>query len=496
MSYASINSLANKFAHCLLMSGVRPGDRVVLICENSIEYISCYYGILKAGCASVALNTELKPSSIEELLGELKPRAVVVSSKFGKTIQPIDLTRFEIQNLYIIDPRLSWSSSSCRVSSLSESLSAQPDSNPDLEIDPHALAMIVYTSGSIGEPKGVMLTHANIVANTRSIVDYLELTSDDIQMVVLPFFYVMGKSLLNTHFAIGGRVVINNKFGYTASVLKQMADEGVTGFSGVPSTYAHLLFKSPLAQYRDRLPALRYCSQAGGHMPKHIKLELLRVLPPQTQLFVMYGATEASARLTYVPPERLRAKIDSIGRPISGVTIRALDPAGNPVRPGEIGELVAQGDNIMPGYYQDNESTQRVLDQNGYHTGDLGYYDKDGFFYVTGRKDKQLKVGGHRINPQEVEDIIIDSGYAIECIVFGIADPLQGHRLAGLVVPTSAARDSVMNIIKYCANHLPKYKLPEPLLPVEAIPKNTNGKPDLQESLRLFDKLKPRYEQL
>ena len=331
-----------------------------------------------------------------------------------------------------------------------------------------------------------MLSHANIVANTRSIVEYLGLTSSDIQMVVLPFFYVMGKSLLNTHFVVGGTVVINNKFPYTAAVLKQMADERVTGFSGVPSTYAHLLFRSPLAAYRNQLPALRYCSQAGGHLSRHIKRELLRVLPGHTSLVVMYGATEASARLTYVPPEHLASKIDSIGIPISGVSLTILSADGKVLGPGETGEIVARGDNIMLGYYRDEKATRKALDEHGYHTGDLGYRDEDGFYYVTGRQDEQLKVSGRRINPREVEDKIAESGLAMESIVFGVPDPLKGHRLVALVVPIEKSAGTVTDILKYCAAKLPKFEVPEALKLVGSIPKTSSGKPDRTESLRIF----------
>jgi acyl-CoA synthetase (AMP-forming)/AMP-acid ligase II len=201
----------------------------------------------------------------------------------------------------------------------------------------------------------------------------------------------------------------------------------------------------------------------------------------------MYGATEASARLTYLPPNFLRTKIDSIGKPISGVTIKILSSAGKVLKAGETGELVAQGNNIMIGYYKDEASTKTALDKNGYHTGDLGHYDEDGFLYITGRKDNQLKAGGHRINPQEIEDIIVESGLAVECIIIGIPDPLRGQRLAGLVVPLQQAPDTEKNIIKYCSMKLPKYKVPELLLLVDVIPKNSAGKPDRTNSVQLFN---------
>ncbi|MBE3140319.1 MAG: acyl--CoA ligase, partial [Thermoplasmata archaeon] len=280
--YSEVNKRANQLAHGLIKAGVDPGGRVVLLCENSIEYVFCYYGILKAGGIVASLNTDIKPDGLAELLEQLEPKVLIVSPKFEKTARSLDLSRCRVGRLLVIGPRPSDQGRGDDDSQLYEELAGHPEGNPNFKIDPKSCAAIIYTSGSAGKPKGAMLSHTNIVANTRAIVEYLELTSSDIQMVVLPFFYVMGKSLLNTHFAVGGTVVINNKFAYTASILKQMAEEGVTGFSGVPSTYAHLLFRSPLAQYCDKLPALRYCSQAGGHMPRHVKLELLKALPTHT----------------------------------------------------------------------------------------------------------------------------------------------------------------------------------------------------------------------
>jgi acyl-CoA synthetase (AMP-forming)/AMP-acid ligase II len=269
-------------------------------------------------------------------------------------------------------------------------------------------------------------------------------------------------------------------------VLKQMAEEKVTGFSGVPSTYAQLLFRSPLAEYRDRLPALRYCTQAGGHMARSIKLALLETLPPQTKLIVMYGATEASARLTYLPPEFLRAKIDSIGRPIPGVTLEVVSPDGKVLGPDESGELVARGENIMLGYFRDAEATQRVLDRHGYHTGDLGFVDVNGFFFVTGRKDNQVKIDGHRVNLQEIEDAILESGQAAECLVFAVADGSRDLMLAGLAVPREGHPQSGDLILEYCRSKLPKYKVPRLIYAIDAIPKNSSGKPDRAKALQVF----------
>lgn len=484
-TYAAVNRLANRLAHRLLGLGVKPGDRVALWSENGKEYVFGFYGILKAGGVAVPLNTELKPDGLVSTLRVLEAKAVLVSRKFERSARSADLLSpgpalLVLTPSGVLDPGPDTSAEGRGLG-----VSDLPDRNPDLPTDPLSCAMIIFTSGSEGKPKGVMLSHTNAVANTRAIVEYLALTAADVQMVVLPFFYVMGKSLLNSHFSVGGTIVINNQFAYTASVLKQMAEEKVTGFSGVPSTYAQLLFKSPLAEYRDRLPALRYCSQAGGHMARSIKLALLDLLPPQTRLIIMYGATEASARLTYLPPEFLRAKIDSIGRAIPGVTLDVLSSDGQILGPHQSGELVARGDNIMLGYFRDEEATRKAIDRHGYHTGDIGYKDQDGFFYVTGRKDDQVKIDGHRINLQEIEDTIIDSGQAMECLVFAIPDA-RDLTLAGLAVPRGGDPASRDLVLEYCRSKLPKYKVPRHLFLIDAIPKNSNGKPDRAKALQVF----------
>jgi len=306
-------------------------------------------------------------------------------------------------------------------------------------------------------------------------------------MVVLPFFYVMGKSLLNTHIAAGATLVINNKFAYPATVVRQMIDEKVTAFSGVPSTYAYLLHRSPLEKSRHKLASLRYCSQAGGHMSDYLKKELQRVLPEHTKIFIMYGATEAAARLTYLEPERYMQKMGSIGKPIPDVTLCVLDENGREVAAGKNGELVASGRNIMQGYWQDAEATAAVLTKNGYHTGDLGYRDWDGYFYVYGRKDNLLKVGGHRVNPRETEDALMATGLVIEAVVIGLPDELLGSKLYALATPKNG--DCLEDtILANCAEKLPKYKLPAELKLVRSLPKNANGKISREKCLELLNR--------
>lgn len=485
VSYRRLNGEANRVAAFLLENGLARGDRVAVLLENSRQYLASYYGILKAGGVAVPLNAELKSDAVGALLAELEPRAVICCRRSERAVADSDPDRLGIRLVVLLDPALPWRLKRGRAVPWAELVQSPAPGNPGLDVAEAQLASIIYTSGSTGKPKGVMLSHGNVVANTRSIVEYLALSADDIQMVVLPFFYVMGKSLLNTHVAVGGTVVVNNNFAYPASVIAQMASESVTGFSGVPSTYAYLLHRSPLAAFRDRLPALRYCTQAGGHMSRQVKEQLLGVLPRHTRLFVMYGATEASARLSYVEPERLASKMESIGRPIPGVTMRVLDEAGREVPSGELGELVASGPNIMQGYWKDPQATAKALDQNGYHTGDLGYRDADGYLYVTGRKDDLMKVGGHRIDPQEVEDALMATGLLLEVAVLGVQDELLGKRLVALAV-SLAPEASASSILAPCLDKLPRHKLPTEIRFVAALPKYPSSKIDRPGCLALF----------
>lgn len=477
ITYRLLNREANRIAGLLSDQGVNPQDNVILMMDNSIEYIAAYYGILKAGGVAVPFSNDLKPESISRMIGELEAAALISSKKFERKLKPCEKDLRKLKFFLVHDGKMDWKGSGVHAADWHALENYENSADPDREESADQLASIIYTSGSSGIPKGVMLSHGNIVANTESICQYLKITPDDIQMVVLPFFYVMGKSLLNTLVSAGGTVVLNNKFAFPASVLNQMAEEKVTLFSGVPSTYAFLLNRSPLEAYKDKLVHLRCCTQAGGHMASAVKKKLMQVLPSRTEICVMYGATEASARLAWLEPSMLEKKIDSIGKAIPGVEIKILDADGRPVLPGETGELVAAGRNIMKGYWNDPETTSKALDKNGYHTGDQGYEDKDGFIFLKGRKDSLLKVGGHRINPQEIEDAILATDLVVETAVIGVPDDLLGNRLTAFASVKEQGTDE-KRILLECSKLLPKYKMPSEIRIIKMLPKNANGKID------------------
>jgi acyl-CoA synthetase (AMP-forming)/AMP-acid ligase II len=345
---------------------------------------------------------------------------------------------------------------------------------------PDDVAQVIYTSGSTGRPKGVVLTHKNLVVNTRSILEYLELTADDSIMAVLPFVYAYGNSVMLTHLFAGGTLVIENNLLYPHVVLDAMIKTGVTGFSGVSTTYALLLNHSNLKSYA--FPALRYLTHAGGPMPSEL-LSRIRTAFPDRRMFLMYGQTEASARLTYLPPELLDVKKESAGRAIPGVVLKIVKEGGETARPGEVGEIWASGDNIMQGYWQDTELTSGVLQEGWLHTGDLGRLDQEGYLTIVGRNNEMIKAGSYRISPTEIEEVLLQHQQVHEAGVVGIDDPILGQKICAIVALKEPGALSDQDLMAYCAKRLVQYKRPKVVVIVSALPKSPSGK-ILREQLR------------
>jgi acyl-CoA synthetase (AMP-forming)/AMP-acid ligase II len=344
---------------------------------------------------------------------------------------------------------------------------------PEMDAE-NDLAAIMMTSGSTADPKGVAVTHRNIEANTRSIISYLHLTANDRMMVVLPFCYCFGLSLLHTHLRVGGSVVLNNTFIFPDKVLDEIEATACSGFAGVPSTYRILLRKSRLKS--RPLRSLQHVQQAGGRMPPFVIEELARALCPHTRIFVMYGATEATARLSYLPPSCLTEKNGSIGIPIPGVAISIRDPDGRALPAGETGEIVGQGPNITKGYYNDPQLTAQRFKHGAFHTGDLGFMDTDGFIFVEGREADFVKTYGFRVSPREVEDCIGALDKVLDVTVIGVPDIEAGEALAALVVPVDGSGLTESELRQFCVSKLPNHKVPQMFKLLPKLPRSRSGK--------------------
>ncbi|MBE3140316.1 MAG: acyl--CoA ligase [Thermoplasmata archaeon] len=475
--YQDIELRSNRLSNYLRRIGVKKQDRVAVLIENSIEYIISLFAILKVGAVVVPLHADIKAANFAYILLHAEAKVVISKISYAKTLVPAIKEARCVSHLLLdaVNEEMRNSLVGQSVTGLNEILESEEGTLTRSRIIDIDLAEIVYTSGSTGKPKGVMLTHLNLVSNMHSIVDYLNIGEDDRIMCILPFSYIYGQSLLLTHFLVAGSVIIDNRFLFPNTVLQTMIDQEATGFAGVPSTFSILLTRSAVRQFK--FPLLRYVTQAGGGMAPDIQKEVAAVFAP-AKLFVMYGATEASPRLSYLDPAMLPTKLGSIGKPIPNVELFVADENGNALPCGVEGEIVARGSNIMIGYWKDPEASRIALRKGLYFTGDLGVIDEEGYFFVIGRKKEIIKVKGHRISPKEIEEKLLGMSEITEASVIGIEDPILGEAIKAFVVlkkPGSTTEKEIM-----CAVNIdtPVYKQIKYVSCVETLPKNSAGKID------------------
>ncbi len=463
-SYGELNRLANRFAALLAAARVRRGDRVLIAMENSGEMVGAYLGALKAGGVAVPLAAGPRSDRLQRAVADCGPAASIVER--ATLADPQTKRTLRASGPVYVAGRPGPAEEG--IENLTDALESCSDDFETLRSIDRDLASIIYTSGSTGEPRGVMLTHRNLVTNARSIVAYLGLTSRDRVMCVLPFHYVYGLSLLHTHLLAGGTVVIDNRFTFPNVVLEAMKEHEVTGFAGVPSTFALLLHRSNLDVIE--LPSLRYVTQAGGPMPAaRIRQWLTR--GPKVPLFVMYGATEAGARLTYLDPSALHEKIGSIGRPIPNVEVLVVHEDGRLAATGEVGELVARGANIAPGYWRNADETRERFTALGYRTGDLGYRDDEGYLFVVGRRGDMLKVGAHRVGAREIEDVLVEFPGVMEAAVVGVEHDLLGEVPVACVSFQAGHQPDLEALGHFCHTRLAQHKVPARFVLLDDLPK-------------------------
>jgi acyl-CoA synthetase (AMP-forming)/AMP-acid ligase II len=445
--------------------GLAPQARVAILLDNSVAYVAAYYGVLTAGGAVVALNTATKAVDLTGWLSHSGASWLIYDAGHAEAAALAAWCRGRIETVAVGGvpaDGVTWD----------EVLQHEAIAAPPLSAS-EQLAAIIYTSGATGRPKGVMLSQRNLVANVDSILAYLGLGAADRIVNVLPFYYSYGNSVLHTHLAVGGCVVVEDNLVYPHRVMEHIAAERATGFAGVPSTYALLLSRVKFDDYD--LSALRYMTQAGGPMPVANIERLMRALP-RVKLFVMYGQTEATARLSYLPPEKLADKPGSIGVAIPGVTLEIRDEHGRETGVDQPGEIWARGDNIMGGYWGDPETTRQVLVDGWLKTGDMGRRDAEGYLYIEGRRSDMIKSGAHRIHPNEIEAAIAELDGVAEVAAVGTADEILGQVIKACVVLKPGAVLDVMQVKAHCRERLAAYKIPKTVEFMAALPKTASGK--------------------
>lgn len=472
VSYGDLGQLSANIAKHLYDEGLSSGDRTALLVSNSAQYIGIFYGIWAAGGVTVALNTQAKAKDIVNWLRHAGAKWLFVDDDHPELESITELIGSNSEMSLIQVYRQKPTDGEIALDTWHR-ITAGQHSFPEIPIDESDIASIIYTSGTTGNPKGVTLSHGNLAANIESILAYLHLGRGDSIVNVLPFYYSYGNSVLHTHIAVGAKLVLENSLVYPHRVVEQISRQKATGFSGVPTTFSLLLGRVKLENYD--LSCLRYITQAGGPMPPAIADKLVSALP-QTELFIMYGQTEATARLSYLPSDKLHEKRGSIGIAIPGVTLEIKDKDGKPVTPEQTGEICAQGPNIMQGYWRDEEKTREVIIDGWLHTGDLAHYDSDGYIYIDGRSSEMIKSGGNRISPKEVEEVIQEIEGVQEVAVVGVMDNHLGESIKAYVVPIQNACIDIKGVQLHCRKNLAIYKIPKSVEIVDSLPKTASGK--------------------
>lgn len=458
LTYAQLYKIAGIVAARLCKYGLSPGDRVAMLLPNCPQAVALIYGTWLAGGVIVPLNPQARGQEACALAQHAGARIIVCEPGY----RDLDTVAGTAETSNTLVPMID------------DLISAGDTAIPaPAKLKADDLAMLLYTSGTTGHPKAVMLSHGNISANVAAIIDYLELTREDRVLSVLPFNYSYGSSVLHTHLAVGATIVLEKNLVFPHALAETMVRERVTGFPGVPSTFALLLSRVDLASMR--LDSLRYVTQAGAAMPATL-VEKLRKALPQAQIFIMYGQTEATARLSYVPPDRLADKPGSAGIPVSGVEIEIRDEQRRTLKSYDTGEVWVRGPNVMQGYWHDEPATQAVLVDGWLKTGDIGYRDDEGFLFLVGRRSDIIKTGAHRVHPGEIEEVIAGLAGVSEVAIAGIDDELLGQTIAAWVVPEPGHDISVEAIKARCRDMLASYKIPKQVQIVTTLPRTASGK--------------------
>jgi long-chain acyl-CoA synthetase len=476
IDYAGFWREAQRFARALRVRGLQPGERVAILLPNRIEAAVACYGTWLAGGIAAPLNAQARERDFQAWLAHCDARHAVFEMRHGDALaalDAIDATRPRPLERWAIDgehPLLA--DDGIDASSIDSTAIDAGDTDP-AAIAGDDIALILYTSGTTGAPKGVTLTHANLLANASAVVRYLALDERDSVLSILAFYYAYGASVLHTHLISGACVVLAPNLLVPHLLMDTITRERITGFSGVPSTFALLLERVKLADYD--LSSLRYLTQAGGAMTPTLTRRLRAALP-HARLFVMYGQTEATSRLTYLPPERLDEKLGSVGIPVHGVELRIVHDDGRDAAIGDIGEIRVRGANVMRGYWNNPEASGLVLVDGWLRTGDLGHLDADGVLWLAGRRSDMIKTGAHRVHPGDIEDAIAEMPGVSEVAVVGIDDSVLGQVIKAFVVAPGLPPNSENQVKAHCRERLATYKIPRDIAFVTALPRTASGK--------------------
>jgi len=460
-SYSQFQAAVARLAAMLVANGVHKGDVVSLLLPNSAEYVISYFACWQIGAIAGPINSLLKTQEIAYIISNSEAKALLVHSQFLSLIDPLRPGLTTLQTVIQFDDEAHVTK---------EFEGAKP---PGAEVNLDEVAIIIYTSGTTGKPKGCLLTHRNLIANARQISQWLGFTSSDRLLTIMPLFHMNAVSV-TTMAALyaGGSTVVSPKF--SASRFWQIiSDYQITSFGSVATMLAMLLKTYPTGVPKEfETKQLRFAMCGSAPVPA----EVMKQFEETFHCLVVegYGLSESTCRSTFNPPDE-RRRPGSCGLPI-GNEMRVVDEEDREVRDGTLGEIVLRGNNVLKGYFKNADATEIAFRNGWFHTGDIGYRDQDGFYYIADRKSDMIIRGGENIYPREIDEVLYQHPAVAAAAVVGVPDDLYGEEVAAFVVLRDAATVSAEELIEFCKDRLADYKCPKTIRFLQDIPKGPTGK--------------------
>ena len=481
LTYAELDRASDALAAALQRAGVRRGDRVAVMADNSAEVVVAVFAAAKAGGVFVVVNPTTKADKLAYILGDCGVTALIAHRRLARVVGAALATSPGVRTVAWVGgvPEEGAPAGAVECDHLDFDRAATPGEAPrDPGLIDADLTAIIYTSGSTGPPKGVMLTHRNLHHNVWSISTYLGLRGDDVIGCVLPLSFDYGLFQVFVAARVGATLVVERSFAYAYEVLERLAVQRATVLPGVPTIFATILQMAPLDKLD--LSSLRLLTNTAAALPPaHIRR--LREQFPGATIFSMYGLTECT-RVSYLDPDRLDDKITSVGRAMPNTEAYVVDDEGRRVPPGVTGELVVRGASVMRGYWGKPEETARMLrdgeiaGEKVLHTGDRFTMDDEGFLYFVGRTDDVFKCKGEKVSPKEVEHVLYELDDVAEAAVVGVPDEIDGTAVKAVVALRPGATLTAEQVRRHCRSRLEGHMVPRHVDVRDALPKTETGK--------------------